>query len=434
VKKPFFKEILLLLVFIAAFIFIRSIHYVEYLNFSGDQASFSIKALEIWRSKKPVLIGPPISINLHGRQIFQGPAIYYFQLLFLLLGRFNPIMSSYLFMIFCALMIVPLYFGVKYLLNKGWALIFVTIYTLLPYYINFSRFLWNPTFQFSLLPFLILFMGLFKKNKNKWIFFSLSFLLGILLQFHYQFILAIIGLFIYYLVSLKANPKYVLLFILGLCIGFSPIILFELRNHFYNTSTFVLFLKNWSKLDKPGQGPYNAHYYLSLSFILLLVLAGLLNFLSVRFMPKKSWLRKNENKIFLAFLSLLILALSIWSLLKFSPTPRTAFWAAAEDWNYLDEVKIYKNIKEAKVTDYNISNLVYDTKAVVPKYLLKVDRVDIDYEDYWHNKYLFVIEEKGKDYMADPAYEVKYFKPSKLLKTWQINDRYNMYLLERLKS
>ncbi len=433
-KKPLLKEILILLAFIAVFILIRSIHYVAYLNFSGDQASFSTKALEIWRTKKPVLIGPPISINLNGRQIFQGPAIYYFQLFFLLLGNFNPIVSSYLFMLFCALMIIPLYYGIKLLLNERWAIIFVAIYTLLPFYINFSRFLWNPTFQFSLLPVLILLMGLFKKNVNKWTFLGISFWLGLLLQFHYQFVLVIFGLFIYYLVLLKANLKYVGLFILGLLIGFSPLILFELRNHFYNTSTTLLLLRNWNKLDKPGQGAYNAHYYLSLSFMLLLALSGLLKFLLAKFISKKSWLLKNGDRIYIALLCLLIVILSAWAATKYSPTPRTAFWAASEDWNYLDDYKIYKFVKQTNIADYNIANLVYDTKAVVPKYLLKVDNVNINYEDYWHNKYLFVVEEKGKDYMTDPAYEVKYFAPSKLLQTWHINDRYNMYLLERLKT
>lgn len=164
--KPLKKELLIIVLFVAVFILLRSINFTWHLNFSGDQATFSTKALEIYRSGKPVLLGPPMSINLNGRYAFQGPMIYYELLFFLILGGFNPIVSSYIFMIFCALMIVPLYYGTKILLNRRAALIIVAAYTILPYYIDFTRFLWNPTFQFSLVPLIILLMALYKRKKK----------------------------------------------------------------------------------------------------------------------------------------------------------------------------------------------------------------------------------------------------------------------------
>ncbi len=417
------QEVLILFITISVFILIRSLNFIWYLNFSGDQAMFSTKALEIYRAHKFVLIGPPISVNFHGRQIFQGPMIYYEFLLFLILGRFDPVSSSYLYMIFCALMVVPLYYGVKMLLSQKTAFIMVALYTLFPFYIDFTRFLWNPNFQFSLVPILILLMGLYKKMKNNWIFLGISVLLGVMLQYHYQFALIILGLFFYYLLVVKVRHKQVALYILGVLIGFFPVILFEVRNHFYNIQTIILFLKNYSKLDKPG-GNNRGHYFLSISFMTILLLVGLFNQKLAKIKPK-------QIKAFY----LLVLAVALWDLFIYSPKPQTAFWSAAENWNYPAEYRVYQIIKEKNLKDYNVSNLGYDTLALVPKYLLKRDNVNINYEDYYHNHYLFVVEEKKKqDFMSDPAYEVGTFRPYTTLKQWKINDYYNMYLVERGSS
>lgn len=418
------KEILILLLFIVVFILIRSINFIWYLNFSGDQATFATKALEIYRTHKFVLIGPPISVNFHGRQIFQGPMILYELLLFLLLGKFDPIVSSYIYTIFCALMIVPLYYGVKMLLEKRAAFIMVALYVLLPYYIDFTRFLWNPTFQFSLVPILILLMGLYKQKKNNWIFLGISVFLGVMLQYHYQFVLVILGLFFYYLLFVKVKPKQVALYFLGVLIGFSPVILFEIRNHFYNIQTIILFVKNYSKLDKPG-GNNRGHYFLSISFMTILLLLGLFNQTLAKIKPKQ----------FKALFLLIVLAIAIYDLFIYSPKPKTAFWSASENWNYPAEDRVYQIIKKENLKDYNVSNLAYDTLATVPKYLLKRDSVEINYDDYYHNRYLFVIEDnKKKDFMSDPAYEVASFRPYTTLKSWEINDFYNMYLVERGSS
>ncbi len=429
------QEILMLGLFILIFIAIRSIHYIYHLNFSGDQASFSIKALEILRNKKLVLIGPPISINLGGRQLFQGPATYYMFLIFLVFGKLDPACASYLFMLFCALMIIPLYYGVKLLLGFPYALVMLVVYTFTPYYINYTRFLWNPTFQFSLIPLLILLMGVFSRKKSSAIFLTISFFLGILLQFHYQFILIILSLFIYYFLVVKVKPTWIILFFLGIVLGFSPIIIFELRNQFYNLNTAILFLKNYNRLDRPG-GQNTPHYYISLSFLFILgTLALWQKFITFIANDKKRFLKMpfyfHRKRLFFIFLISLTLVLFVQSAQKNFRRPQTSFWAFTENWNYPAEVKVYNIIKSTGLKNYNIANLAYDTLSLVQKYLLKKDKVDINYDDYWHNQYLFVIN-KDDQYMNNPAYEVNTFKPSKLIKQWPINERFTLYLLKRL--
>jgi len=197
------KTIIILLFFISLFIIIRSINFIYHLNWSGDQASFAIEALRIFRTKSLTLIGPQISANLEGRFVFQGPAIYYMLLIFLILGKFDPVISSYLFMIFCSLMILPLFYGVKKLTNEKVAWLMIIIYSFIPYYINYTRFIWNSTFLLSLLPILIWLMGKYQENKKTVYLFVIAFWLGLLLQFHYQFIIVIAGIFSYYFLFKK---------------------------------------------------------------------------------------------------------------------------------------------------------------------------------------------------------------------------------------
>ena len=115
--------------------------------------------------------------------------------------------------------------------------------------------------------------------------------------------------------------------------------------------------------------------------------------------------------------------------------PVHAFWAPTSPWNYLDEKHIYEIIKSTQLkSDFNVANLAYyDTLSVVVKYFMKRDGYNINYDDYYNNKYLFVISEKDT-YLSNPAYEVATFKPRVLLKQWNINARFNMVLLERLNK
>jgi hypothetical protein len=267
-------------------------------------------------------------------------------------------------------------------------------------------------------------MGSFKKTNRQKTFLLLAILLGISLQLHYQFILVIVGLFLYYFVVYRVNVKYVLTFIIGLAIGFSPLILFELRNNFYNIKTVFFILQNYEKANK-ADARLTPHYYLTISFFTILVIMALIN-------ANRSYFKKQPN-IYKHFLISLTIFLFCWAAVKNFKRPVEAFWAPVEKWNYLYDYKIYEIVKKNNLNNFNIANLAYDTISVVPKYLLKKDKIITNYDDYWHNKYLFVIN-KDDQYFNNPAYEVKYFHPSRLINKWKLNKQYTMFLLERVAN
>src|SRR4030066_40777 len=90
---------------------------------------------KIWKNKEITLVGPGSSIVVRGKQILQGSINYYYNLIFLLLGKFDPIISSYLFMLFAAIMTIPLFYGVGFLVNQKTAVFVLVIYSLFPLYI-----------------------------------------------------------------------------------------------------------------------------------------------------------------------------------------------------------------------------------------------------------------------------------------------------------
>jgi len=418
------NEILLLLFFVVIFIALRSINFIYYLNFTGwDQGQHALLALDVFKNKKLVLIGPPVtSISFQGKQIFIGPIMTYLMIFFLALGKWGPAIASYIFMVFSALMIIPLYYGVKWLLGQRAAWIMVIIYSLLPYYLNYTRFLWDPNFQFVLLSIMFLFMGLYYKNKNSWFLFITSFWAGLLLQFHYQFIISIILITIYYFIIKKETFKKFLIYSAGLMVGFSPILIFELRHQFYLSKTLLFFYQHANELSINGS---KNHYYLSLLPVVLLGFMGLIN----------NQMKRLNEKVFNILLSLLFIVLIIFAAQITLIRPTAAFWSPVPNWNYLAEYKAYDIIRKENLVDFNVTNQTYDPLALVQKYLLQRDNIKTNYDDYWHEKYLFVIDKAGKkNFMDNPGYEVKTFRPYKLLKTWKINDYYNMHLVERLAN
>ncbi|KKP34958.1 MAG: hypothetical protein UR23_C0033G0001 [Candidatus Roizmanbacteria bacterium GW2011_GWA2_32_13] len=247
--KIFQNKYFVLSLFIIFFVVIRSLHFPESLNFSFDQGHGFTRILEMWNNKEITLVGPASSISADNKQLLQGSIIYYFTLVFALLGKFDPIVSSYIFMLFSSLGVIPLYLGMKRLANYKAAILMAVIYTFLPMFIDYTRFFFGPNFLIPLSTILIYLMGLYKtKSKNIYLFLIFVYT-GILMQFHYQVAIILIALFFYYFLEPKRKhwipagacpqmgagmTKPLLIMIGGFCVGFSPMILFELKNQFYN--------------------------------------------------------------------------------------------------------------------------------------------------------------------------------------------------------
>ncbi len=316
-------------------------------------------------------------------------------------------------MLFAAAMIVPLYYGAKKLLGRQGALVLTAFYVFFPLYLDYTRFLWNPNFQFSLVPLIILSMGLHEQTKKLRYFLLTSVLLGVILQFHYQFVLVIAGVFLYYFVIRRQPLEDILFFLFGLAVGVSPLILFELRNHFYNTNTVLLLLQHHNQvIDPNAKGSIPPHYFLSVSFFVLLACIAIV-----------------RKKITWSIACFIVIVLALTACIKYVPSPTHAF-GMVPHWNIRDDEKTYEIITHSGATHYNIVNLSYDTLAVVQKFFHQRDGRVFAFDDYYTNQNLFVVSADDQ-YFKNPAYEVNTFQPSTVVNKWQINSTYTLYLLHR---
>lgn len=411
------KESKVVLGLIIVFILLRSIYFSDYLNFSADQGLFSLKALELWQQKELTLVGPPTSFIYEGRAIFQGSITYYMQLIFLLLGNWSPINASYIFMLFCALMVIPLYYGTKLLSNKNTALIVTLLYTALPFNIEYTSFLWNPTFQLSITPILILFLGLWKNSKQTRYIFLSGATAGLLLLFHYQFVIALVALFcIFFFISIK-NKDYepIALFIIGVLTGASPFWISELKTEFYNLTTAYYLFNHRAELTQDRTTLFAPHYFLSLTLLSLVLVASLF--------------KKILTTKVIIITAILLISYAFFDIIQ-KPSNGNGM---IKNWNYSYEEKAYQIIRSQNLQSYNVVNLGYETVASVQKYLHAKDNKKIDPDNYYSNRYLFIITNK-ENYLNDPSYEISSFQNPKIINQWQLNDYFNLILIERVDN
>jgi hypothetical protein len=263
------------------------------------------------------------------------------------------------------------------------------------------------------MPLFFLLLGLYKQRGKLIYLLTGGICMGIIIQFHYQMVLGLLIVLLWMKFFLKISFTKLALFIGGIIIGFSPLLIFELRNNFYNLNTLIFFAGNFSKLGESNSGLLShPHYYLSLLLIVFVLIV--------------SWVKKIPLKAVYGLIGLLV----IWDIFTFIPRPDEGF-GMSKNWHYGDEKKVFEIIKEQNLESYNFTNLEYDSLYHVQKYFHQTAGIDSRVKDYWEADKLFAVIKKDEDPDKDSAYEIQVFKPYKELRQWEINNYYRMYLFEK---
>ena len=219
------------------------------LLFSHDTARDTARLLEIWQKKELTLIGPPVSFGqLGNRQVFFSSLAMYIGLVGLVLSGFSvigPILPNIFFLIvsvpFFYLLLKELGF------SKRLSLITALLYVLSPVTVTYVRFFWNPNL---IVPFSVFFWYFILKKystvkKQVGGFFLAGLIGGLIVNLHYFSMFPIIFYLVFLLFQKKS--RLVLFFTAGLIIGCLPLIFFELKHHFYLTSSLFFNLKQASQ-------------------------------------------------------------------------------------------------------------------------------------------------------------------------------------------
>ncbi len=278
--SKYFKRLLVIknapIVFIlilAAFLRISRID--EYLTFLGDEGRDVLVVKHILDgfaallsgnlqagSEGLTLLGPTASVG----GFFLGPIYYYFMAPFLLLFNFNPVGPAVMVALVGVATALLIYIIAKDFFSYSAAIVVSLLYAISPLVILYSRSSWNPNVVpfFALLMFYMLYKAVFKKSWKLFVF--SGFLFGILLQLHYlaTFLGVVVGFYILATAFIDNKKKMHALsqtvtqyvyFLLGIIIGWSPFLLFEVRHGFPNLWSI------WRFITTSGDTGGNERYF-----------------------------------------------------------------------------------------------------------------------------------------------------------------------------
>lgn len=397
-----------LIFLIGSFFFLRLYRIEERVNFSMDQGMFCVRALEIWKNKEITLLGPAASPKVDGRQFFQGPLIYYSIIGIMLISAWDPIRASLIMVVLNFFGLAFLWMAVKEIFDARVAKTAVVIWTFLPMIINFSNFIWNPNFLLFLTPvYLYLLTKTVIKRDCLW-FLGIGIFCGMCLQFHFQMGLLIIGT-AGFLMFKRVEIKNFFIWGIGVATGYSPLLVFDLRNNFYNIRTTWLWLTHGSR-DAVEWQSYH-----------LLVLWPIWVILVSAFLEKKF---KSKSFIVLAFLILY----SYWTVV----TQKQAFMMP-KDWNYKNLVRLSKVIEDERPREFNIVNLISgDTRFYSLRYLLIRAGIEpLSVDNYPQVKNLYVLSDEEKDVGENNVWEISSARPLSLARKWIVSDKFMLIKLTK---
>jgi hypothetical protein len=343
------------------------------------------------QTKKPLFIGPPSEYTINGREFFFGPAPYYIILPALLFGNWEPLVVGYWLVLLNAIVLfVALFILDKSIKNRFIIYSFAPLYIFTPMVISFTQSYWNPYFM---LPVSLLLLALLERSKHtsaKELFLSIGFLSGLGLQFHYSFVFAIFLGLVLLSIHNKLTPKNAGIIMSGFVVGFLPLIIFDLRNHFYNLSTFLAVFNNKSG---PFAGfTFNSFYFLSVFPFVMFLLSQVV-----------AVIHKKLGRISYVFLGGYVL----WSLFIILPAPKQTV-------SYPTLQKLTAFIKEDKPINFNIVDQVTrDNRAMALRYLVTVQEMQPEGVDqYPHAKTLYVYSKLPLNtLLKNPVWEISSFLP-----------------------
>lgn len=226
---------LILIIITALFFYTFNLRYTYF--FSGDMARDTLASLRVLKNKEITAIGPPLSFGQYGtREIYFSSLTYYMGALGLFLFNKDVLGPVYINIFLMIVGIFYFYRLANLFFDKKKSLIATVVFSLSPVIVAHLRFFWNPNFVISISPIYWYYYFLALKDDKKINYFLSGFLAGLLFHFHY-FVIFTIGVSLIFLV--KKDSKKSMFFILTFALSISPLILFEIKNHFYLTNALI---------------------------------------------------------------------------------------------------------------------------------------------------------------------------------------------------
>ena len=222
--------------------FFRFYNLTQKVGFEYDQEATAWAAKQLLVDHKPVLLGMKTSVG----NIFIGPLYFYLYSLPMVITRMNPIGQFFLSSLIGVLTTLIIYLVGKSIYNKRVGLFAGFFHAISMVFIGWERPVWNVSG--ILLLSVIIYYLYYKINQNRKYWPLLFFAIGIFLHFHFTgiFYIPVTILFIGYLLINKKikkdDIKFIFIGLILLFTTFLPLIIFDLRHGFINSSNLAAFL------------------------------------------------------------------------------------------------------------------------------------------------------------------------------------------------
>lgn len=188
------------------------------------------------------LIGPPTGID----GVFHGVWWHWFLLPIFWLTRGNPTAVVLTFNIFSSAVILLAYYLGKVVKNPTTGILMAGLTTLSSYFIGIGAQLWHP----NVVPLIVLvaLLAAWLVLNKKLSYFWVGFLLGMIFEFEFAsgglLVIAFVAAFL--ILRIPLNRKSIFVSVLGFLFWLAPRFVFELRNHFIQTRSFIKYIQTSS--------------------------------------------------------------------------------------------------------------------------------------------------------------------------------------------
>ena len=219
--------------------FFRLHNLSKNMEFTWDQETTATKVLEMFRDKKPLLIGPRVG----PAKFFLPPFYYYLTAVFLLITKFDPIGLYYCSTLIGIFTGLAFYFFSKEIFDEKTAFLTVIIYFLSPLLTYFDRLPWNVNLLIlaSLLTFLGIFKIFIKNSKQTYDYFLLGLGMSLGIHAHLTALFFPVVLFFLSFIKKKFSKKMMFSFLI-VFISCLSLVVFDLRHGFFNFKAVLEFL------------------------------------------------------------------------------------------------------------------------------------------------------------------------------------------------
>jgi hypothetical protein len=414
------SNLLLIAIFLIA-IFIRFYNFPNRVGFSSEQARSLIVSSEYLNT--PSFLGQDYFIghDSNGHVLFAGAFFNYLLVPVILITK-DVVPITILFAILNIATGFAVYYVAKKIFNEAVGIASAAIFLFSNYMIYHSLFIWiyNPLPLIGILT--VYFIYLYSKKQKIRYILTLGFLsgIGITLQYLYAPIAAIVMCLVVW--KSKNKLQAILYFILTGILPNLPMLIFDLRHNFYNSSTIIqMFLDALA-----GKGNAKTDYFVYYHFFPfwpIFAIAGGWMFMKIY----------NVNK----FLGIILISLYIYLNLV-SPKINFNHPTSTPGNLYVTDIdEVSKRIALDAKGQFNVVEVLdFDKQAYMLRYFIeyKYGNKPMSVESYPNAKILYVLAPKNYNFAQSGVWEIYSGGPSKVELFYSLNDSYGVYKLTRNKT